>query len=108
MYIFASIMSFILFLLVTLVLPTFSAQGISKCCLKYPSTKVHRSLLKSYYFQDSSQCDVPAVVFTTFRGKRICADPSKVRTKTSMAYLDGKNCKQTQTTSKQQQEDWSN
>ncbi|MED6233434.1 hypothetical protein ATANTOWER_011738 [Ataeniobius toweri] len=56
-------MSFILFLLVTLVLPTFSAQGISKCCLKYPSTKVHRSLLKSYSLQDSSLCDVPAVVY---------------------------------------------
>lgn len=29
--------------------------------------------------------------FTTLKGKRICAGPGKVWTKTSMAYLDGKN-----------------
>uniref|UniRef100_A0A3Q2UN65 Chemokine interleukin-8-like domain-containing protein n=1 Tax=Fundulus heteroclitus TaxID=8078 RepID=A0A3Q2UN65_FUNHE len=84
-------LTFILLLLGTLMLPTFSAQGTSKCCLKYRSAKVHRSFLKSYYLQGSPSCAIPAVLFTTHAGKRLCTNPSSVWTKTSMAYLDGKN-----------------
>uniref|UniRef100_A0A3B5QDG0 Chemokine interleukin-8-like domain-containing protein n=1 Tax=Xiphophorus maculatus TaxID=8083 RepID=A0A3B5QDG0_XIPMA len=85
----------ILFLLVTLMLPTFSAQGgTSKCCLKIDKAKVHRTFLRSHYEKnDPKLCSVPSVVFTTMTGKKLCADPSKIWTKTSMAYLDGKNCK---------------
>ncbi|XP_017165454.1 C-C motif chemokine 4-like [Poecilia reticulata] len=96
----------ILFLLVTLMLPTFSAQGgISKCCLKNIKTKVHRTLLRSYHEQnDPSLCSVPSVVFTTTKGKKLCANPSNIWTKTSMAYLDGKNWQQKQTTLKKKLE----
>uniref|UniRef100_A0A3P9PAW0 Chemokine interleukin-8-like domain-containing protein n=1 Tax=Poecilia reticulata TaxID=8081 RepID=A0A3P9PAW0_POERE len=75
--------------------------GISKCCLKNIKTKVHRTLLRSYHEQnDPSLCSVPSVVFTTTKGKKLCANPSNIWTKTSMAYLDGKNWQQKQTTLK--------
>ncbi|XP_038127837.1 monocyte chemotactic protein 1B-like [Cyprinodon tularosa] len=84
--------SFILLLLVfVMVQRTLSQGGISTCCLKISGTKVHRDFLKSYYKEDSSSCTQNAVVFTTFSGKRICASPTNLWTKTSMAYLDGKN-----------------
>ncbi|XP_015241530.1 PREDICTED: monocyte chemotactic protein 1B-like isoform X2 [Cyprinodon variegatus] len=98
--------SFILLLLVfVMVQRTLSQGGISTCCLKISGTKVHRDFLKSYYKEDSSSCTQNAVVFTTIKGKRICVNPSKVWTKTSMAYLDGKNWWQRHTTLKKHQED---
>ncbi|XP_015241529.1 PREDICTED: C-C motif chemokine 4-like isoform X1 [Cyprinodon variegatus] len=98
-------LNFLLLLVIFLVLPTFSAQAIPKCCLQYSRTRFHRGSLKSYYIQDSSLCTQPAVIFTTIKGKRICVNPSKVWTKTSMAYLDGKNWWQRHTTLKKHQED---
>lgn len=83
---------FILVLLITIMVPTASAQGgISDCCMKITGTKVPREYLKSYYKEDPSSCTQNAVVFTTFLGRRICASFHNLWTKTSMAYLDGKN-----------------
>uniref|UniRef100_A0A3B3YGC4 Chemokine interleukin-8-like domain-containing protein n=1 Tax=Poecilia mexicana TaxID=48701 RepID=A0A3B3YGC4_9TELE len=82
--------------------------GISKCCLKNAKTKVPRMLLRSYEQNDPSLCSVPSVVFTTTKGKKLCADPSNTWTKTSMAYLDGKNWQQKQTTFKKKMENSSN
>uniref|UniRef100_A0A3B3VMA1 Chemokine interleukin-8-like domain-containing protein n=1 Tax=Poecilia latipinna TaxID=48699 RepID=A0A3B3VMA1_9TELE len=74
----------ILLVLVAVMVPTASAQGgISKCCLKNAKTKVPRTLLRSYYEQnDPSLCSVPSVVFTTTKGKKLCANPSNTWTKT--------------------------
>ncbi|XP_043990152.1 C-C motif chemokine 2-like [Gambusia affinis] len=78
--------------LVAVMVQTASAQGgISACCQKFTSTKVHREILRSYYHEDKSSCRLQAVVFTTIRGKRICSSPFNLWTKTSMAFLDGKN-----------------
>ncbi|XP_014856626.1 PREDICTED: eotaxin-like [Poecilia mexicana] len=99
----------ILLVLVAAMVPTASAQGgISTCCMKFTSTKVHRELLKSYYQEDKSSCRLQAIVFTTTKGKKLCADPSNTWTKTSMAYLDGKNWQQKQTTFKKKMENSSN
>ncbi|XP_047225174.1 monocyte chemotactic protein 1B-like [Girardinichthys multiradiatus] len=95
----------ILLLLVTMMVPTALAQGgISNCCLKITGTKVHRDSLKSYYVEDPSSCTRNAVVFTTIMGRRICASQTNVWTKTSMAYLDGKNWQRRHTTLKQQRQ----
>ncbi|XP_054888597.1 C-C motif chemokine 4-like [Poeciliopsis prolifica] len=89
--------------LVAMMVPTASAQGgISSCCLKYTGTKVHRESLRSYYQEDKSSCNPPAVVFTTIHSIRICASPFNMWTKTSMAFLDGKNYGQQQSRSKRQ------
>ncbi|XP_074544735.1 monocyte chemotactic protein 1B-like [Halichoeres trimaculatus] len=80
----------VLLFLVTIVVSTASGQGeIGRCCRSLTTTQVHRDRLKSYYIQ--YRCPLRAVVFTTVYGKRICSSPSRVWTKTSMAYLDGKN-----------------
>ncbi|KAM7379166.1 hypothetical protein PAMP_004736 [Pampus punctatissimus] len=78
--------------LLTILVSTASAQGgIASCCRRLSSTQIHRELLRSYYIQHKSPCPIHAVVFTTMKGKRICADPHKIWTMTSMAFLDGKN-----------------
>uniref|UniRef100_A0A8C2XM72 C-C motif chemokine n=1 Tax=Cyclopterus lumpus TaxID=8103 RepID=A0A8C2XM72_CYCLU len=84
--------AFVSLLLLTIVVSTASAQGgIASCCRELSNTQIQRVLLKSYYKQYTPSCPIHAVVFTTLKGKRICADPGKVWTKTSMAYLVGKN-----------------
>ncbi|KAM6919832.1 monocyte chemotactic protein 1B-like [Lycodopsis pacificus] len=85
-------LSFLSLLLVTIMVSTASAQGgIASCCLKLSRTQVHREQLKSYYKQFKPSCPVHAVIFKTVKEKRICSDPENVWTKTSMAYLDGKD-----------------
>nr|QZC92291.1 chemokine (C-C motif) ligand 32 [Sebastes schlegelii] len=85
-------LAFVSLLLVAIVVSTASAKGgIASCCRKLSKTQIHRDLLKSYYKQDTQSCPIYAVVFTTLKGIRICGDPDRVWTKTSMAYLDGKD-----------------
>nr|QIH54606.1 C-C motif chemokine 2 [Larimichthys crocea] len=80
-----------LFLLAS-VLSTASAHGgLASCCRSFSKTQVHRDNLKDYYKQNQPPCPIPAVVFTTIKGKRICSNPTSVWAMTSMAYLDGKN-----------------
>ncbi|XP_040000290.1 monocyte chemotactic protein 1B-like [Xiphias gladius] len=84
--------TFVSLLLLTTMVSLASAQGgIASCCRKISSTQVQRDMLKSYYIQHLSSCPVQAVVFTTLKSKRICSDPDKWWTRTSMAYLDRKN-----------------
>ncbi|KAK9539068.1 hypothetical protein VZT92_004200 [Zoarces viviparus] len=85
-------LSFLSLLLATIMVSTASAHGgIASCCRKLTETQVHREQLKSYYEQYKPPCPIHAVVFTTVKGKRICSDPESMWTKTSMAYLDGKD-----------------
>ncbi|XP_041658422.1 C-C motif chemokine 2-like [Cheilinus undulatus] len=76
---------FVLLFLGTIMLSTASAGGgTASCCRALTSTQLHRDRLQSYYKQHKSTCPIDAVV-------RICSDPRRMWTKTSMAYLDGKN-----------------
>ncbi|XP_059201072.1 monocyte chemotactic protein 1B-like [Centropristis striata] len=85
-------LAFLSFLLIAIMVPTASANGsVASCCLKLSTTNIHRDFLVVYYKQYKPSCPIHAVVFITLRGKRICADPGRVWTKTSMAYIDGKN-----------------
>ncbi|XP_072771365.1 monocyte chemotactic protein 1B-like [Nerophis lumbriciformis] len=85
----AALSLFSLFLLAVMV----SAGGRpADCCRRIRDTQVHQDLLTKYYVQRPPSCSLHAVVFTTRRGKRICADPDKLWTKTSMAHLDGHKC----------------
>ncbi|XP_053294354.1 C-C motif chemokine 2 [Pleuronectes platessa] len=87
-----SLLNFVSLVLIATMLSTASAQGgIASCCRKASSTQIHRDLLKNYYVQEQPACALQIVVFTTLRGKKICSDPTNLWTKTSMAYLDGKN-----------------
>ncbi|XP_074176178.1 C-C motif chemokine 4-like [Rhinolophus sinicus] len=46
------------------------------CCFAYTLRKLPRSFVTDYY-ETSSLCSQPAVVFQTKRGKQICANPSE-------------------------------
>ncbi|XP_056277662.1 monocyte chemotactic protein 1B-like [Pseudoliparis swirei] len=88
-------------LLLTIAASTASAQGgIASCCLKLSDTEIQRVRLKSYYHQYAPPCPIRAIVFTSLKGKRICGDPGKVWTKTSMAYLNRRNWQLQQATPK--------
>uniref|UniRef100_A0A8D0BVG6 C-C motif chemokine n=1 Tax=Salvator merianae TaxID=96440 RepID=A0A8D0BVG6_SALMN len=46
----------------------------TSCCFSY-AKRIPRSYVAEYY-ETSSQCSQPAVVFTTHKGRKICANPT--------------------------------
>ncbi|XP_043758925.1 WAP four-disulfide core domain protein 3-like isoform X1 [Cervus elaphus] len=46
------------------------------CCFSFVSRQIPRKLVDSYY-ETSSQCSQPGVIFKTKRGRQVCADPSE-------------------------------
>ncbi|XP_004590992.2 C-C motif chemokine 4 [Ochotona princeps] len=46
------------------------------CCFSYTPKKLPRQYVVDY-FETSSLCSQPAVVFQTKRGKQVCANPSE-------------------------------
>ncbi|XP_029309667.1 monocyte chemotactic protein 1B-like [Cottoperca gobio] len=85
-------LAFVSLLLVAIMVSTTSAKGgIANCCRRLSTTQIQRDGLKSYYKQYKSACPIHAVVFTTLKNMKICSDPKKLWTKTSMAYIDRKN-----------------
>nr|XP_020471617.1 monocyte chemotactic protein 1B-like [Monopterus albus] len=82
-------LGFVLLLLAAIMVTTGSAQGgIGMCCRKISGTEISQELLKRYYIQQKPPCPLRAVVFITWRGRRICSDPNSLWTKTSMAFID--------------------
>ncbi|XP_003414405.1 C-C motif chemokine 3-like [Loxodonta africana] len=54
---------------------SFGADTPTACCFSYTSRQIQRKFVDSYY-ETSSQCSKPAVVFLTKRGRQVCANPS--------------------------------
>ncbi|CAI9162604.1 unnamed protein product [Rangifer tarandus platyrhynchus] len=46
------------------------------CCFSFVSRQIPRKFVDDYY-ETSSQCSQPGVVFKTKRGRQVCADPSE-------------------------------
>ncbi|EFB23508.1 hypothetical protein PANDA_021908, partial [Ailuropoda melanoleuca] len=46
------------------------------CCFSYTLRKLPRNFVTDY-FETSSLCSQPAVVFQTKRGRQVCANPSE-------------------------------
>ncbi|NXP11238.1 CCL5 protein, partial [Thinocorus orbignyianus] len=44
------------------------------CCFSYTSRKLPQSHVKDYFYT-SSKCSQPAVVFITWKGRQVCANP---------------------------------
>ncbi|XP_066492324.1 C-C motif chemokine 4-like [Tiliqua scincoides] len=65
-----------LLLLLALCSSTFSAPALPpvSCCDKYTGKPLPRRLIKDYY-ESSSRCPQPAVVFITIKGRGVCANP---------------------------------
>ncbi|KAJ8783954.1 hypothetical protein J1605_008997 [Eschrichtius robustus] len=47
----------------------------TECCFKYVIRPVRRQWISGYY-ETSSQCSKPGIVFITRKGHHICANPS--------------------------------
>uniref|UniRef100_A0A673VCV7 C-C motif chemokine n=1 Tax=Suricata suricatta TaxID=37032 RepID=A0A673VCV7_SURSU len=48
----------------------------TSCCFSYVMRKLPRNFVVDY-FETSSLCSQPAVVFQTKRGRQVCANPSE-------------------------------
>ncbi|XP_023558949.1 C-C motif chemokine 23-like isoform X2 [Octodon degus] len=47
------------------------------CCLSYTPRRIQCKLMEDY-FETSSGCTQPAIIFVTKKGKRVCADPKNL------------------------------
>ncbi|XP_062968715.1 C-C motif chemokine 3-like [Cynocephalus volans] len=54
----------------------FGADTPTACCFSYINQQIPRKFIADF-FETSSQCSKPGVVFQTKRGRQVCADPSK-------------------------------
>ncbi|XP_040857560.1 C-C motif chemokine 3-like [Ochotona curzoniae] len=52
------------------------ANTPTACCFLYVSRQIPRKLVNDYY-ETSSQCSKPGIIFQTKRGRQVCADPSE-------------------------------
>ncbi|KAM4638819.1 C-C motif chemokine 19-like [Amazona ochrocephala] len=58
------------------VLDVHGGNNILDCCLGTKNTPIPRRIVKEYRLQLLQDgCDIPAAVFTTTKGKRLCAPP---------------------------------
>ncbi|XP_048374729.1 C-C motif chemokine 4-like isoform X2 [Sphaerodactylus townsendi] len=93
MKVYASACTLALLLLLALCSQTFGSPVAgdppTSCCFSYVARKIPRNLLKDYY-ETSSKCSQPGVVFTTKKGKYICANPKEQWVQDHMNYLDTK------------------
>ncbi|KFV69567.1 C-C motif chemokine 4, partial [Dryobates pubescens] len=48
----------------------------TSCCFSYVARQLPRSFVVKYY-DTSSQCPKPAVVFVTRKGREVCANPEE-------------------------------
>ncbi|KAM9746799.1 C-C motif chemokine 3-like [Dama dama] len=52
------------------------ANTPTACCFSFVSRQIPRKFVDDYY-ETSSQCSQPGVIFKTKRGRQVCADPSE-------------------------------
>ncbi|XP_054449188.1 C-C motif chemokine 3-like [Pteronotus mesoamericanus] len=52
------------------------ADTPTACCFSYTSRQIPRKFIADY-FETSSQCSQPGVIFLTKRSRQVCADPSQ-------------------------------
>ncbi|KAM9044384.1 C-C motif chemokine 3-like [Megaptera novaeangliae] len=52
------------------------ADTLTACCFSYTAWQLPRKFVADY-FETSSQCSKPGVIFQTKRGRQLCANPSE-------------------------------
>ncbi|XP_053517281.1 C-C motif chemokine 3-like [Artibeus jamaicensis] len=67
--------------------PTPDARHTSDCCFSYGTQNVQCEFMEDYY-ETSSKCSQPAVIFITKRGQQVCADHHSRRVRHCMEDLD--------------------
>uniref|UniRef100_G1SDU7 C-C motif chemokine n=1 Tax=Oryctolagus cuniculus TaxID=9986 RepID=G1SDU7_RABIT len=56
------------------------------CCFSYTKRNIQCFLMQDY-IETSSQCSMPAVIFLTKRGQKVCADSSDERVRKCVSSL---------------------
>ncbi|KAK2522441.1 hypothetical protein Q9233_010551 [Columba guinea] len=59
----------------------------TSCCFSYTSRQLPRSFVVEYY-ETSSQCSKPGVVFVTRKSREVCANPEEDWVKEYMSDLE--------------------
>ncbi|XP_044532125.1 C-C motif chemokine 4-like [Gracilinanus agilis] len=59
----------------------------TSCCFSYVSQQIPRRFVTDYY-ETSSLCSQPAVVFQTKKGRQVCANPSDAWVQTYVEDLE--------------------
>ncbi|KAM5308942.1 C-C motif chemokine 3-like [Glossophaga mutica] len=54
----------------------FGADTPTACCFSFASKPIPRKFIDKY-FETSSQCSNPGVIFLTKRGREVCAHPNE-------------------------------
>ncbi|XP_008066837.1 C-C motif chemokine 3-like [Carlito syrichta] len=54
----------------------FGADTPTACCFTYIARQIPQKFIADYY-ETSSQCSKPGVIFLTKRGRQVCANPSE-------------------------------
>ncbi|XP_043758927.1 C-C motif chemokine 3-like [Cervus elaphus] len=54
----------------------FGADTPTACCFSYTARQLPRKFVANYY-ETSSQCSKPGIIFQTKRGRELCADPNE-------------------------------
>ncbi|KAG9340108.1 hypothetical protein JZ751_022033 [Albula glossodonta] len=65
-----------------------SSMSILNCCLKVSETRPCTENIIRYTVQKVGLCPVDAIVFSTQRGMKVCANPEKVWVKKAMEEVD--------------------
>uniref|UniRef100_A0A8D2CQ89 C-C motif chemokine n=1 Tax=Sciurus vulgaris TaxID=55149 RepID=A0A8D2CQ89_SCIVU len=63
------------------------ADTPTACCFSFVSRQIPRKFIADY-FETSSQCSQPGVIFLTKRGRQVCADPSEAWVEEYVADLE--------------------
>ncbi|XP_005899726.3 C-C motif chemokine 3 [Bos mutus] len=54
----------------------FGADTPTACCFSYVARQLSRKIVADY-FETSSQCSKPGVIFQTKKGRQVCANPTE-------------------------------
>uniref|UniRef100_A0A8C3XLE5 C-C motif chemokine n=1 Tax=Chelydra serpentina TaxID=8475 RepID=A0A8C3XLE5_CHESE len=57
------------------------------CCFSHVARQIPRSIVVDYY-DTSSKCSLPAIVFITKKDRAVCANPSKPWVQAYVTHLD--------------------
>ncbi|XP_036922836.1 C-C motif chemokine 14-like [Sturnira hondurensis] len=67
--------------------PGHAVHHTSDCCLSYSVENIQCEIMEEYY-ETSSECPLPAVIFITKRDHQVCADPHSRSVQHCMEDLD--------------------
>ncbi|KAG9278193.1 monocyte chemotactic protein 1B-like [Astyanax mexicanus] len=69
----------------------FLSAGPLKCCTNYSPNPFPLNRLKHFSIQDATGvCRLSAVIFTTLKNKKICADPEAAWVKDAVSHIKTK------------------